>query len=356
MLGAITSSIQPVVSRATTTAEVWHTLASTYAKPSRAHIKQVRNQMKLWTKGTHTIDEYFQGFTVRIDQLAILGKPLDLEDQIEFILEGLPEEYKQIVDQVEGRDTPPSLTELHERLLNHEIKLLSAAPPSHLPVSANVAYNTNNNNSRNTPRHNNSKQYNNINQQSNWNDSNQRQHNRSGNRQPCPYLGRCQICSTQGHSARRCPQLQFMQHNASPFPATATMPWQPRANAAMVSPYSANNWLLDSGATHHITNDLNNLALHQPCQGGDGVLIGDGSPLAFSHTGSTLLSSPTRSLTLDKILCVPDIQKNLISVYRLCNANQVSVEFFPASFQVKDLSTGALFFKAEPGMNFMNGL
>ena len=37
---------------------------------------------------------------------------------------------------------------------------------------------------------------------------------------------------------------------------------------------------------------------------------------------------------------VPDIHKNLISVYRLCNTNRVSVEFFPASFQVKDLSTG----------------
>lgn len=43
LLGAISSSIQLVVSRATTSAQVWHTLASTYAKPSRAHIKQVRN-------------------------------------------------------------------------------------------------------------------------------------------------------------------------------------------------------------------------------------------------------------------------------------------------------------------------
>lgn len=38
---------------------------------------------------------------------------------------------------------------------------------------------------------------------------------------------------------------------------------------------------------------------------------------------------------------MPDIQKNLISVYRLCNTNQVLVKFSPASFQVKDLSTRA---------------
>ena len=37
---------------------------------------------------------------------------------------------------------------------------------------------------------------------------------------------------------------------------------------------------------------------------------------------------------------MPNVNKNLISVYRLCNANQVSVEFFPSCFQVKDLQTG----------------
>ena len=69
-------------------------------------------------------------------------------------------------------------------------------------------------------------------------------------------------------------------------------------------------------------------------------MIGDGSPLSISHTGSTLLPSNSRNLALDKIIYVPDIHKNLISVYRLYNTNQVSVEFFPAYFQVKDLSTG----------------
>lgn len=50
LLGAITLPIQPLVSRATTAAQVWETLASTYAKPSRAHIKNLRNQLKIWKK------------------------------------------------------------------------------------------------------------------------------------------------------------------------------------------------------------------------------------------------------------------------------------------------------------------
>lgn len=69
-------------------------------------------------------------------------------------------------------------------------------------------------------------------------------------------------------------------------------------------------------------------------------MIGDGSGLRITHTGSASLPSCSKALSLKDVLYVPEIHKNLISVYRLCNANKVSVEFFPAHFQVKDLRTG----------------
>lgn len=97
---------------------------------------------------------------------------------------------------------------------------------------------------------------------------------------------------------------------------------------------------MDSGATHHLTSDLNNLALHQQYQGDETVLIGDGSDLKITHTGSLSLPSTSRPIHLNSVLCVPSIHKNLISIYRLCNANRVSVEFFPHHFQVKDLQSG----------------
>lgn len=130
LLGAITVSIQPFLSTATTSAQIWETLSSTYAKPSRGHIQQLRQQIKSWTKGTMSIDDYFQGFKTWFDQVALLGKPYDIEDQIEFLLEGLPEDYKPVKDQIEGRESPPSLTEIHEKLLNHETKLLSKTTSS----------------------------------------------------------------------------------------------------------------------------------------------------------------------------------------------------------------------------------
>lgn len=155
------------------------------------------------------------------------------------------------------------------------------------------------------------------------------------------YQGKCLLCGLQGHSAKYCPQLQqhqpLLQSNSM---TAAYRPWQPRANFALASQHPANDWLLDSGATHHLTSDLNNVALHQPYSGDDSVLIGDGSGLQITHTGSLSLPSSSRNLTLQNVLCVPHIAKNLISVYRLYNANKVSVEFFPTYFQVKDLNSG----------------
>ena len=123
-----------------------------------------------------------------------------------------------MVEQVEGRDTTPSIVEIHEKLINKEAKLLSmnATTLNTIPVAANVA--------TSRPRQNN-----NYNQQyrfhnSNWNNNKPQQHynnaSRHDSRSLKGYQGKCQICSVFGHNARRCPQLaQSLNsgYNPSPF-------------------------------------------------------------------------------------------------------------------------------------------
>lgn len=81
---------------------------------------------------------------------------MDHEDQIERALGGLPDDYKTLVDQVENRDTAPSLSELHEKLINHEAKIQTAATQvSSAPVTANFTNfggQSNNNNKHNGGR------------------------------------------------------------------------------------------------------------------------------------------------------------------------------------------------------------
>ncbi|XP_010451536.1 PREDICTED: uncharacterized protein LOC104733670 [Camelina sativa] len=209
LLGSISLTVQPLLSRTTMASEIWSTLADTFAKPSRGHVQQIKDQLKAWTKGNRTIDEYLQGLTTWFDTLASLGKPLEHDDQIEIILDGLPEDYRPVIDQIEARDVSPTIAYVHERLRNREAKLLSKAAPSIHPVTANVAMQRHNNNSRGGSSNRNRSNNNNSTQSASHNSS-----SRSDQRSYRPYLGKCQYCNVQGHSARRCPQLQHLSSSS----------------------------------------------------------------------------------------------------------------------------------------------
>ena len=111
------------VARTTSSREAWNVLATTYAKPSRGRIKHVKNQLKNLTKGTMNITDFVYFVKARSDELAILGAPMDIEDLTEKILDGLDDEYKELVRAVQARDTAISFDELHEKLLSFEASL-----------------------------------------------------------------------------------------------------------------------------------------------------------------------------------------------------------------------------------------
>eukprot|EP00261_Vitis_vinifera_P039100 XP_019080343.1 PREDICTED: uncharacterized protein LOC109123832 [Vitis vinifera] len=79
-----------------------------------------------------------QSIKTRADELAALGKPLDQEDLIEKVLEGLDENYQSIIDVVNGRDSTISFDELHEKLINKELSLRNKISPSPLPASTHA--------------------------------------------------------------------------------------------------------------------------------------------------------------------------------------------------------------------------
>lgn len=70
-------------------------------------------------------------------------------------------------------------------------------------------------------------------------------------------------------------------------------------------------WYLDSGATHHLTNDLNNLSINEPYEDNEKLIIGNGQGLSISHIESTHLTASTHTLLLKNLLYVPHITKNL---------------------------------------------
>ena len=91
-------------------------MVDTFNKVSRIRIKQKKDQLKAISKGTNSITNYMQSGNIIDDELASLGKPMDHEDLIDRILEGLDALYETFVEQINIRDSPISFEELHEKI------------------------------------------------------------------------------------------------------------------------------------------------------------------------------------------------------------------------------------------------
>ncbi|KAL4369170.1 hypothetical protein GQ457_05G032650 [Hibiscus cannabinus] len=100
-------------------------------------------------------------------------------------------------------------------------------------------------------------------------------------------------------------------------------------------------WYPDSGATHHITNDLSTLHSGTVYKGSDQLLMGNGGGVQICHIGQGSLLTRSKPLFLQKLLHVPTISKNLLSVSQLARENNVYFEFHPYECRVKDSQTRA---------------
>jgi hypothetical protein len=108
-----------------------------------------------------------------------------------------------------------------------------------------------------------------------------------------PNLGpqtQCQICSKRGHTARDCWYRYDARYNSSTQSQAHTT--QTSISAPTV------DWYLDSGATHHVTSDLNNLTTFNTYEGHDTLHVGNGTGLKILHIGTSTLNISNRSIIL----------------------------------------------------------
>ncbi|KAL9413756.1 hypothetical protein AB3S75_042279 [Citrus x aurantiifolia] len=118
-------------------------------------------------------------------------------------------------------------------------------------------------------------------------------------------------------------------------------------------------WYLDSGATHHLTNNMANMNVREEFKGSDQLVIGNGQGLSITHVGdacftykrSNVAYKPTHIL-LKNMLLVPDITKNLLNISKLTTDNNLSIEFVGDVCYVKDSLTRQVLLKglAEKGL------
>ncbi|XP_074287764.1 uncharacterized protein LOC141612916 [Silene latifolia] len=99
-------------------------------------------------------------------------------------------------------------------------------------------------------------------------------------------------------------------------------------------------YYMDTGASSHMTSNNGTLSSYSKLSSNRHIVVGNGHMIPIVGHGAMSLPPPNQSLTLNNVLHVPNIIKNLVLVRKFTTDNLVSVEFDPLGFTVKDLKTG----------------
>jgi histone deacetylase 1/2 len=142
----------------------------------------------------------------------------------------------------------------------------------------------------------------------------------------------CHICKKTGHEARDC-WYRYGEDDDE---------YQPKS-AGVAAGYGIDtNWYAHSGATDHITSELEKMTVRDKYDGQDQVHTASGAGMKISNIRYSVLHTPSKNLHLKNILHVPSANKSLLSVHRLTSDNNAFLEFHLNYFLIKDRDTKAV--------------
>ena len=98
------------------------------------------------------------------------------------------------------------------------------------------------------------------------------------------------------------------------------------------------DWIVDFGASHHISSNFQNLSMHSKYGGHDDIIIGDGNQVLITHIGYIDFITSQSKFHLNNCLCAPNFFFFKKKISYLCPNFASKI---PYCFVVKDLSTRA---------------
>ena len=124
----LTPNVLSIVATCDTSRAAWDTLKTRFASQSRTRVLQLKHQMQSTKRGNMSITDYVDKLTNFADQLALAGKPVDDDDLMELILNGVDPAFESIVTSVQARENPMSLDDMVALLLSAESRMDDYSP------------------------------------------------------------------------------------------------------------------------------------------------------------------------------------------------------------------------------------
>ncbi|KAL4355549.1 hypothetical protein GQ457_06G026970 [Hibiscus cannabinus] len=298
LLSTISPSLLPQFVGSDTTADIWKAVTKRFATLSTTKIMNLHCRLRSMKKGSQSMYEYTMAIKQICDLLASCGSSISAVEHIATILNGLPIEYEPSIAAITASKESYSVENIVSILIDAESRMEDS---SRFPVGINFTQT-------------------NVKQGSSHKDgSEDMSYNGSDsfkvvNNQTNRYKGRprpqCQLCGKLGHLVDRCWRrfdqsfkgMSSQQNRNSsrvqantcscshtteatynPFVASNTPVAEEelgadiQVNVLMVDgPMALSKWFPDSGATHHVTNNVATLQDRSAYSGNGKVQLGDG--------------------------------------------------------------------------------
>ncbi|BBH02147.1 hypothetical protein Prudu_012630 [Prunus dulcis] len=301
--GSLSSTVLVTVARFTSARSTWVALENRFASPNQNRILQLRSELFRTARGDSSVADYLDKVNAIVDNLALSGSPLPDSDLLAVIMNNVGPLYESTIASTQARETPITYADLEALLLSAEQRHLALhAPARDGPATAMVAAHGR---APSRGRGRGSGRFFFRGGHSGGSGSwlvlpllldllgfaalpplmvlvpgvlGPHPVAAAGFSSPsAPFSGsriQCQICGRYGHSALDCyNRLNLSYEGRVPTQRLTAM------TAQQSSSPRPPNWVVDTGANSHITNDLSNLSLSREYHGHDsvdGVLGGTG--------------------------------------------------------------------------------
>ena len=316
--------------------DVWNTLERLFSKKNTARLQFLENELAMTKQEGMSISEYF----LKIKNICAEISELDPNEKISearlrrFLIRGLQKEYIPYITSVQGWETQPSVEELESLLSNQEALAKQMAKSFNSEQDA-VLF------SRGKLYENNSEE-----------DSNGKKA-LNNNFQSSRFI-KCYRCGKPGHIKRNCrtklsranvacedniesDQLNWEQCFTTTIAEESdNVTLESTSNQAQIN-YAdyKDEWIIDSGCSHHVTGD-DSLFLEMRQHNGKRVVVtADNSMYPVAKEGAVKIDVDEASVKLDDVYHVPGLKKNLISVSQITNSGKY-VLFGPHDVKVLD--------------------
>ncbi|KAK3746619.1 hypothetical protein QZH41_003126 [Actinostola sp. cb2023] len=277
---------------------VWKKLSEQFQKKTWANKLSLRRRLiKLRLQEGDSVKGHIKSITEIFNELAAIGAPMEEEDKVVTLLASLPDKFDMLVTALEANSEVPNMEVVTERLFHEENKLKERETVE--KPYEKVMLGTK---SKDRPK--------------------------------------CHHCGKPGHLKRNCwslkkekekeqqnkPESKPVKHKANVVADDSDSESLGLVTQALAASVCANDvWIIDSGATCHMTNDRSSLRdileLTEPVH----VQLGDGRVLNATARGTVTLYTVLRGgnekrCNLKDVLFVPKLSYSLLSVPKATGA------------------------------------